>query len=298
MGSARLEFTVLTRLFLQVEIEVAVVVAGGLVVQGGIGHAELLADRGHEVGGLIDGGVGERLVQMFKSHFVIADGMIAGGQRSMGAGNLIDVTIVLEEQQGLFCQFHVAGMVGQRLLGLCLEIGIVVSQGNIQAARQTIHLLLIDFLLAAVGDDATSAHVVEVIKELSRVAAHLIRVDSHKGVDGLALEAYIIIIGGIDDAELRLGIAQTLLLAGVELVALLVDTFHTGHGTLAEIVEVLVARTALTQTHLLDVTYQEFQLVVSHLGNLVQIILCGLIIHPDHLDKGQVVQSFSSSFRR
>ena len=204
----------------------------------------------------------------------------------MGTGNLVDVTIVLEELQGFLCQFQVASMVSQRLLGLCLKIGIVVSQGNVQTARQTIHLLLIDVLLAAVGDDATSAHVVEVIKELSRVAAHLVRVDSHKGVDGLALEANIIIIGGIDDAELRLGIAQTLLLADVELVAFLVDTLHTGHGTFAEIVEVLVARTALTQTHLLDVTYQEFQLVVSHLGNLVQIILCGLIVHPDHLDKG------------
>ena len=286
MGSARLEFAVLTRLFLQVEIEVAVVVAGSLVVQGGIGHTQLFADRGHKVGSLIDGGIGERLVQMFEGHLIVADGMIAGGQCTMGTGNLVDVTIVLEELQGLLSQFQVAGMVGQRLLGLCLEIGIVVSQGDIQAARQTIHLLLIDVLLTAVSNDATSAHVVEVIQELSRIAAHLVRVDSHECVDGLALEAYIIIIGGIDDAKLRLGIAQALLLAGVELVAFLVDTFHTGHGTLAEIVEVLVARTTLAKTHLLDVTHQEFQLIVGHLGNLVQIVLCGLIVHSDHLDKG------------
>ena len=51
----RLELAVLSCLLLQVEVAVAVVVAGNLVVDGGIGHAKLLAYAGHEVGCLQDG---------------------------------------------------------------------------------------------------------------------------------------------------------------------------------------------------------------------------------------------------
>ena len=51
----RFKLAVLSRLLLQVEVAVAVVVAGNLVVDGGIGYAELLADAGHEVGSLQDG---------------------------------------------------------------------------------------------------------------------------------------------------------------------------------------------------------------------------------------------------
>ena len=55
------QLTVLTGKLLKVEIEVTVVVALGFVVDGGIGHTKLFADGGHEVGGLIDGGIGESL---------------------------------------------------------------------------------------------------------------------------------------------------------------------------------------------------------------------------------------------
>lgn len=61
---ARLVVAVLARLVLQVEVEVAVVVAGLLVIDGRIDDAELLAYRGHEVGGAVDDGVlFERLLQ-------------------------------------------------------------------------------------------------------------------------------------------------------------------------------------------------------------------------------------------
>lgn len=55
--------------------------------------------------------------------------------------------------------------------------------------------------------------------------------------------------------------------------------------------------TALTKTHLLHIAHQEFQLIVGHLGNLVQIVLSGLIVHPDHLDEGQIIHSFSGILR-
>ena len=51
---ARLQLTVLTGGLLKVEIQVTVVIALRLIVDGGIGHAQLLTDGGHQVGGLID----------------------------------------------------------------------------------------------------------------------------------------------------------------------------------------------------------------------------------------------------
>ena len=51
---AGLKLTVLPGSLLEVEVEVAVVVALLLVVDGGIGHTELFTDRRHEVGSLID----------------------------------------------------------------------------------------------------------------------------------------------------------------------------------------------------------------------------------------------------
>ena len=60
------ELTILTGGLLQVEIEVAVIVALGLIVHRGIGHRELLADRGHQVGRLIDGTVGECLLEIIE----------------------------------------------------------------------------------------------------------------------------------------------------------------------------------------------------------------------------------------
>ena len=54
LAGTGLELTVLTGGLLQVEVEIAVVVALLLVVDGGIGHAELFANGRHEVGSLID----------------------------------------------------------------------------------------------------------------------------------------------------------------------------------------------------------------------------------------------------
>ena len=57
---------ILTSGLLKVEIEVAVIVALGLIVDGGIGHTELFADRGHQIRGLVDGGIGQRLFEVIK----------------------------------------------------------------------------------------------------------------------------------------------------------------------------------------------------------------------------------------
>ena len=78
-------------------------------------------------------------------------------------------------------------------------------------------------------------------------------------------------------------------------VAFFVYTFQAGDGPFTEVVEVLVAGTALAQSHLLHIRHQQLYLIVRHLRNLVQTVLCRFVVHSDYLDKCQIVQSFGSS---
>ena len=104
LAGTGLELTVLTSGLLQVEVEVAVVVALRLVVDGGIGHAELFADGSHEVGGLIDERVGECLFEVVERRFVVADLSETGCESTVGTGNLVDVAILFEDVQRVLCE--------------------------------------------------------------------------------------------------------------------------------------------------------------------------------------------------
>ena len=73
----RLEFAVLAGLLLQVDIDVAVIVAVGFVVDSRISHAELFADTGHQVGSLTDAAVDEGTVQIQQGTLVVLHRMIA-----------------------------------------------------------------------------------------------------------------------------------------------------------------------------------------------------------------------------
>ena len=84
--------------------------------------------------------------------------------------------------------------------------------GNSQATRQTVHLLLMNIFRAAFGDDTACSNVVKVVQILGCITTHLVGIDGHQCINRLILKTHIIIIGGIDDGKLGLGIEQTLLL--------------------------------------------------------------------------------------
>ena len=261
------QLTILTRLFLKVEIEIAVIVAGSLVINGSVGYAKLFADTGHEVGCLVDERVRQCQLQMLEGSFVIALGTVAGGERTIGSRYLIHVAIILKQHQRFLCHpycqlvtilqpfriHHCQATIREFLVGLCrcqvfgnsfqgvgLEIGIVTALGYLEATQQAVHLLLIDVCCRAVGQDSTCPYVVEIVQELCRVLFHVVSVDSHQGIYRLLLESYIIEIGGGDDGQFRLGIEQASLLMLAQQVAFLIDTLLTGNGPLTVIIEVLV----------------------------------------------------------
>ena len=74
-----LQFTVLARFFLQVDVDVAIIVAVRLVIKCRINDTELFADAGHQIGCLINGRVRQCLLQMVKGLLLIAYGMVTRG---------------------------------------------------------------------------------------------------------------------------------------------------------------------------------------------------------------------------
>ena len=81
------------------------------------------------------------------------------------------------------------------------------------ATQQMVELLLVDFLLGALGDDSTRAYIVKITQELSCILLQLISVDIHQSLARLLFKTYIIIIGGSDNVELTLGIDQPVVFA-------------------------------------------------------------------------------------
>ena len=243
LAGTGLKLTVLTGGLLQVEVEVAVVVALRLVIDGSIGHAELFADGSHEVRRLIDERVGERLFEVVERRFVVADLSETGSEGTIGTGNLVDVAILFENVQSVLCEpsgqhifvdtlgidelhrgqvvfyqltavVRVHQVLGEGFEGVGGEEGVVTLSGDEEAAHQVVELLLVDLLLRALRDDATRTDVIEPVEQLGGVALHLVGVDGVESLDGLFLQTHVIIIGGVDDGVLALGIVQPAQLTG------------------------------------------------------------------------------------
>ena len=186
-------------------------------------------------------------------------------------------------------------MLRESLKGIGCEIGIAGLSRGEEAAHQMVELALVDLLLRALSEDAACADVVEIVEVLGRVALHLVGIDGAQGLDGLPLETYIIIIGGIDNGILCLSIEEALLLTLCQRGTLLVDAVDATNGTFTVIVEVLVARTALAQAHLLDITYEQFKLIISQFRDFVQQFLRIVIGHAHDTDEGQIVERLSTA---
>ena len=105
-------------------------------------------------------------------------------------------------------------MLGEGLKGIGGEEGVVTLSGDEEAAHQVVELLLVDLLLGALRDDATRTDVIEPVEQLGGVALHLVGVDGVESLDGLFLQTHVIIIGGVDDGVLALGIVQPAQLTG------------------------------------------------------------------------------------
>ena len=199
-----LQLPVLSSLFLKVQIEVSVIVTSRLVVDCSIGNTQLFTDTCHQVRGLEYALVLQRKLQVLQCGLVVSTGTIARSKCSIGTGNLVHVTVILEDIKRLFCQpnrqlllvdalgidelharsvglnqlasrLRVGKMLCQSLQGIRSKIRIVVTVGNLQATHQVIKLLLIDFLLGSRCDDSTGSNVIQVVEELCCVLFHLIR---------------------------------------------------------------------------------------------------------------------------
>ena len=266
----RLQLTVLTGLFLKVDIDITVIIAVGLIIDCRISHTELFADTGYQVGSLIDARVDKCTVQIEQGTLVVLHSMIARCQRTIGTCYLIDVAIVFEQLQSLLSLLQIESMIGQRLLGLCLEIGIAIALGHTETTVQAFYLLLMNLFRSAISQHSACTDVVEIVQVLGSVVAHLIGIQLLKSLHTLALQSYIIIIGGSDNSHFRFRISQSLALTLSELVTLFVDARKSLDSLFATFVKLTILRTALTEAHLLDIAHQQLHLIVGKRNGFCQ----------------------------
>ena len=66
-------------------------------------------------------------------------------------------------------------------------------------------------------------------------------------------------------------------------------------GKLSVFMEFTVFRSALTETHLLNIGYQQLILVVCGLHHLVEQTFGLVVFHPDNVYKGQVVKGLRTT---
>ena len=201
---AGFELTVLTRLLLHVEEEVAVVVAARLIVDGRIDQAELFADAGHKVGCLVDGGVFlQRIKQADLSRLVVADAPEALCKRTIGTCRLIDIAIFREDVEGLLCQIacqqrvghvhridececrrivghkpvhelYVLQMLAHALQSLRLEERIAMGHRQLITPDEVGELHIGNSLSSLLLDNSTCSNVVEVVQKLCCVGFEVV----------------------------------------------------------------------------------------------------------------------------
>ena len=211
--------------------------------------------------------------------------------------HLIVYAVRVDESQGrhivadeLTAVFGFHKVLGEGFKSVSSKIRIIATTGGQETTHQVIKLLLVNLLLSTLGNNAASTDVIKVVEELGGVALHLIRINGIEGLDRLTFETYIIIIGGVDDGILRLCIEQALQVVIGKGIALFIDATDSLIGQLAELMELTIAGTALTEAHLLDVGDETLDLMIGGLDHFCEKALCLVIFHPDDMNKSKVVE--------
>ena len=71
---------------------------------------------------------------------------------------------------------------------------------------------------------------------------------------------------------------------------ILIDTTDGLVGQLAILMELPVTRTTLTESHLLDVGYQQLNLMVGSLFHFVEQLLRFIVLHPHDMGEGEIIE--------
>ena len=322
LGGTCLQLLVLSRLLLQVEVDISVVITLRFVVDGGIHQAEAFPDGSHQVGCLTDGLVlCKCLVQAIAGRIIIPDLPIAFCQCSVGTSRLIYVSILREEVQCSlgevtrqeFCRhlFHIEilesreivfhqeipalgilNMLADGLQGISLPVRIrIASARHHIEADEKVELSLTDFIDGALRDGSARPVVIEIVEILCRILLKFVGIQVGKCPLHGAFLLYIIKIGGFHDVELALGIDGAAVFTERQIICLLAYSAQSAHCLFAISVKVLVAGFTLTDSHALNVCNKEFYLVVAPVFHLLQPLLGSPIIHLGNRHERQVVAS-------
>ena len=197
---------------LQIQIDVAVVIALLLIVDSRINQTKLFADRRHEVGcllyrlvvvqGMVQTGECRRIIMNIPETFC---------QRTVGSGSLINISVARKEVEGTlgkvacqqivwhlldveilegrqvvadkeFAHLPFSEVLANRLQGVSLPVrirmGSIASQHV--AADQPVEFRLINFVFGSLDDGSARTEIIKIVEVLCRILFQLIRVQPVK----------------------------------------------------------------------------------------------------------------------
>ena len=95
--------------------------------------------------------------------------------------------------------------------------------------------------------------------------------------------------------QFALGIYHAVFQTFRQCIPLFVNTPQYALGTFVIVVELLITRFTLTQTHLLDIGHEQFHLIIGHETNAVKEFVGILIVHLHNAYKRKVVECLCPS---
>ena len=126
---------------------------------------------------------------------------------------------------------------------------------------------------------------------MCRVTFQLVGINIIEGFHHRFIETHIIEISGIDDVKLTMGIRSPPAFTRGQIARFFLQTTQTRNGFLAVRIKIFVVGFSLTDTHVLHIGNEKFQLIVAFVLYKGEPFLGFLVIHLRHLDESQVVTS-------
>ena len=207
-----LQLAVLSRTVLQIQIDIAVVIALLLIIYSRINQAESFTYRRYEVGCLLDGlVVVQGMIQAVERRRIIMDIPETFCQRTIGSGSLINISVARKEVEGTlgkvacqqivwhlldveilegrqvvaneeFAHLSFSEVLANRLQGVSLPVRIRMGRVASQhvAADQPVEFRLIDFVFGFLDDSSARTYIIKIVEILCRILFQLIWVQTVK----------------------------------------------------------------------------------------------------------------------
>ena len=185
-------------------------------------------------------------------------------------------------------------MFAHPLQHLCLEKRVAAAVCQLIAAHKIVEFTVADFLLGRSLDNAARTYIIKEIQQLCRVGdAFVVQVECDHRRPRLLCKSDIIEIGRFDDGEFRFGIGKPPQLMFGKSISLLFDALQIAFCAFTIVVEKLVLRFALAQSHSLHIGHEPLYQIVGR--DAVQLPFCAVVVHLRNAHESQMIHRLGTS---